>query len=582
VGAEVPLVTRSFWAWLLFVLVAALPAGAVLAIAIRAADAELVRAEREQTAARFDAARAVERDVGAALLGAAETLRGLTDPRVAVLAEQLRAKRPPYTDVIVLDVAGVVVYPPAPAADLGSTPACLSARDALTTEGRGPARDRILADCPDLRSESGRYLWPLLDIEADSDAALGRLSDWLRGHDGRLGRSERAVVRGRVAKAPPSAARAAALAELDHAPSLHSTMAELVSDPSGDDTFDGSLRTHRGRYVSVLRMLEGGTRAGYIVDEASLARDALLALAASELALKAGKAGDASDVSIAPRLAMRVVARDAESTARAAKSRARRDVALTAGVLLLSVALAAALFARARRAQRLAELRTDFVAAVSHELRTPLASVRMLAELLEAGDVEASERAEIESTLAGETRRLGATLDRMLRFGALARGKLVVDRRRAIVKDVLDDCAARFRTAHPEKDVVVVAYDQLAADLDAGLVALALDNLLSNAAKYAPDGGPYRLESESRHGRLVLSVSDRGPGLDRRAQARVFLPFERADDRLSRATEGTGVGLALVRGIARAHGGDATVESAPARGSTFILAFPIARTRDRS
>jgi signal transduction histidine kinase len=73
---------------------------------------------------------------------------------------------------------------------------------------------------------------------------------------------------------------------------------------------------------------------------------------------------------------------------------------------------------------------------------------------------------------------------------------------------------------------------------------------------------------------VIIDVIDRGPGLDARALERVFLPFERADDRLSRATEGTGVGLALVRGIARAHGGDASVVSEPGRGSTFTLRFP--------
>jgi two-component system phosphate regulon sensor histidine kinase PhoR len=110
--------------------------------------------------------------------------------------------------------------------------------------------------------------------------------------------------------------------------------------------------------------------------------------------------------------------------------------------------------------------------------------------------------------------------------------------------------------------------------LNDGLLGLALDNLLGNAAKYAPEGGPYRLEIHVRERTLVLSVGDRGPGLERTTAARVFLPFERADDRLSKAADGTGIGLALVRGIAEAHGGSAHVMTAPGKGATFIIEVP--------
>jgi two-component system phosphate regulon sensor histidine kinase PhoR len=247
---------------------------------------------------------------------------------------------------------------------------------------------------------------------------------------------------------------------------------------------------------------------------------------------------------------------------------------VTIGSALVLVLLAGVFFAQKRRAQQLANLRTDFVAAVSHELRTPLGTVRMLAELLEAEAVPPSERAEVERTLAGESRRLAATLERMLRFGALARGKLVATKERTPIAPLLDAAAARLRIAHPAQEVVVEAPADLAADVDTGLVALALDNLLGNAVKYAPDGGPYRVAARADGADVVLSVSDRGPGLDRRAQGKVFQPFERVDDRLSRATQGTGVGLALVRGIARAHGGEATITSAPGEGATFALRLP--------
>ena len=233
------------------------------------------------------------------------------------------------------------------------------------------------------------------------------------------------------------------------------------------------------------------------------------------------------------------------------------------------VLFAASLFHRARKAQALADLRTDFVAAVSLELRTPLASVRMFAELLEAGDVPEDERAEVEHALAGETRRLHATLDRMLRFGSLARGKLEPQKTKQVLAPILEEAAARAKTA-----AQVEVDPALEANVDAGLVGLALDNLLSNAKKYAPEGGPYVVRGRADRKWVYVDVVDRGPGIGWRARRLIWKPFERADARLSKATEGTGVGLALVRGIARAHGGDATVTSKRGDGATFTLRLP--------
>lgn len=282
-------------------------------------------------------------------------------------------------------------------------------------------------------------------------------------------------------------------------------------------------------------------------------------------------ADSAANVILAQTFVMNVAPKDPI----AAEQRALRSGQLvwwfTSVAVLLLVVMALMFFVRSRRALRLAELRTDFVASVSHELRTPLASIQMLSELLEASAVTEDERPEIERTLAGEARRLTATLNRMLRFGALERGKLTAERKATNIKDVVDDASARLRRLHPDKSVTVAADENLIADIDPMLVGLAVENLLLNAAKYAPEGGPYDVSVQADGADVLINVADHGPGLDPRAKRKIFLPFERADDRLARATEGTGVGLALVRGIARAHGGDATVESAVGEGATFTL-----------
>jgi two-component system phosphate regulon sensor histidine kinase PhoR len=103
---------------------------------------------------------------------------------------------------------------------------------------------------------------------------------------------------------------------------------------------------------------------------------------------------------------------------------------------------------------------------------------------------------------------------------------------------------------------------------------MALENLLLNARKYAPDGQPYRIRVFAENDEVCIALSDDGPGVHPRDQKRIFKPFERADDRLSEATEGSGIGLSLVRHVAEAHGGRVTLDSQPGRGATFSIWIP--------
>jgi signal transduction histidine kinase len=117
---------------------------------------------------------------------------------------------------------------------------------------------------------------------------------------------------------------------------------------------------------------------------------------------------------------------------------------------------------------------------------------------------------------------------------------------------------------------------EVEASIDANELRLAVDNLLTNARKYAPDGAPYEVTVARDHERngVTISIADHGPGIPRNAQARIFEPFERVDDRLSRATEGSGIGLSLVRHVARAHGGEVRVDSTPGNGARFTIWLP--------
>jgi signal transduction histidine kinase len=199
----------------------------------------------------------------------------------------------------------------------------------------------------------------------------------------------------------------------------------------------------------------------------------------------------------------------------------------------------------------------------------------MLAELLEEGRVEPAEQGEVFEALARESRRLGETVDRLLGFSRMAAGRYVIERAEARVAEVVGVSVDTFEERHPDLPRVERALDgEAIAAVDAAQIRLAVDNLLANAAKYAPQGTPYRVSVQRLGGGVAVTVADRGPGVPRRDRRRIFEPFERADDRLSRATEGSGIGLSLVQHVARAHGGHASVAGEAGRGAAFTLWIP--------
>jgi signal transduction histidine kinase len=198
-----------------------------------------------------------------------------------------------------------------------------------------------------------------------------------------------------------------------------------------------------------------------------------------------------------------------------------------------------------------------------------------MAELLDEERVPEDERAEVQATLARETRRLGDIVDRLLAFSRLASGKARAPRVEARVGDLLAASIAQLEARQPEETPVERAFDaDLSFPVDAAQLALAVDNLLANAAKHAPLGRPYRVDATANESTLTVSVADRGPGVARADRRRIFRPFERVEDRLSRATEGAGIGLALVAEVARAHGGRVWVESNAGQGARFVLTIP--------
>lgn len=227
---------------------------------------------------------------------------------------------------------------------------------------------------------------------------------------------------------------------------------------------------------------------------------------------------------------------------------------------------------------RESRLKVDFVSSVSHDLRTPLTSIRMFTETLLMGRVKTrEEERECLRVIAQETERLSRLAQRVLDFSRMEAGRKAYDPRAAslaeLVRQSLDACRPLIEEGKfqveldlpPEADAVLV-------DRDA-MVEL-LVNLITNAVKYSSDERFLRVASRQVPGAIELSVEDRGIGIARAEQGRIFEKFYRVDCRRTAEVGGSGIGLSLVRHIARAHGGDVRVESELGRGSTFTVRLP--------
>ena len=233
-----------------------------------------------------------------------------------------------------------------------------------------------------------------------------------------------------------------------------------------------------------------------------------------------------------------------------------------------------------RREARVSRLQSDFVSKVSHELRTPLTSIRMFVESLQMKKVPADEMDACFDVLAQETARLSGRIERLLDWGRMQAGKRVYELAEDDVPSIVRDAVAAFRTANVGREIPVeveVRGDLPAVLADRGAIVDALVNLLSNADKYGAQDNRIELVVDAGERFVRLSVSDRGIGIPRSEQRRIFQKFYRVDESLSQVAEGTGLGLAIVHHVARAHGGRVKVDSTPGKGSTFTLLLPARR-----
>jgi signal transduction histidine kinase len=247
------------------------------------------------------------------------------------------------------------------------------------------------------------------------------------------------------------------------------------------------------------------------------------------------------------------------------------DLMLLAGLVLV--------WTNVRRELKLSRLKSDFVANVSHELKTPLALIRLFAETLELGRVPTEEKKQqYHRIINKESRRLTQLINNILDFSRIEAGRkeyrLVRTDLAAVVRDVVD--AYRFPIEHQGFTLDLAVAEELPEmETDPEALSQALINLLNNAIKYSPEKKTIAVSVRREGDRVLVSVADRGIGIPKAEQKRIFEKFYRVESSLVHTTKGSGLGLALVQHIAEAHGGRVELVSAPGEGSTFTLSLPV-------
>jgi two-component system phosphate regulon sensor histidine kinase PhoR len=276
-----------------------------------------------------------------------------------------------------------------------------------------------------------------------------------------------------------------------------------------------------------------------------------------------------------------VVVAPRDPDALAAARRAERD----RGVFIILVAaglIGVGTLATVRMVKREldgARMQADFAASVSHELRSPITHIRIQGEslLLQLADTD-EERHEAYVSIVRESERLSRLVDNVLDFAAIERGAKRYTFRPEDLADVVRASAAAAAEMLAERGMTLeidVPDGLPVVWLDREAIGQVLQNLLSNAAKYGADGRWVGVRAREGLDSVDLLVADRGRGINKEELSRIFERFFRSSDPEVRSRRGTGIGLTIVRYIVDAHRGTISVDSAPGKGTTFTITFPM-------
>jgi two-component system sensor histidine kinase SenX3 len=259
----------------------------------------------------------------------------------------------------------------------------------------------------------------------------------------------------------------------------------------------------------------------------------------------------------------------------------RRGILLFLGIILFSFIISGVVLNTIFlvREIRRNEQHHAFINAVTHELKTPVASIRLYLETLQTRGVDDSKRNEFYRVMLDDSDRLLGAIDQILRTGRIGAAHRKLNISIIDMRGIIDESLARIRSLYqvPTEALKYQPGPPVTIHGDVDEVRAAVSNLIDNAVKYSGKEVNVSVEAAKIDGKFVsVRVKDRGIGIPNSELKRVFKRFYRAPGPDAKRVPGTGLGLYIVRAVARAHGGRVWAESdGPGRGSTFVLQLPI-------
>ena len=218
-------------------------------------------------------------------------------------------------------------------------------------------------------------------------------------------------------------------------------------------------------------------------------------------------------------------------------------------------------------------LRTDFIANVSHELKTPLAVMANLSTMLQQPGLSDAERMEYAKDISHSARRLAALITNILKLNKLENQQIFPQPQEFDLGEQLCECLLGFEDAWEKKNLEIETdiQDDVRIKSDSELLSLVWNNLISNAVKFTPEGGTVSVTLKADGKKVFVSVRDTGCGMTAETGKHIFEKFYQGDT--SHATQGNGLGLALVKRVVDILGGEIAVQSVYGQGSTFTVSI---------
>lgn len=218
-------------------------------------------------------------------------------------------------------------------------------------------------------------------------------------------------------------------------------------------------------------------------------------------------------------------------------------------------------------------LRTDFISNVSHELKTPLSVIQNYATMLQTKTLSEEQRMEYASAVSEQTRKLSNLITNILKLNRLENQQIYPEKKKYNLTEQLCECLLTFERAWEEKDIEIETdmEEDVFVSQDAELLSLVWNNLFSNAIKFSEEKGVVRIRLKKENDVITVEVSDNGCGISPEVGSHIFEKFYQGDT--SHATQGNGLGLALVKRVIDIVGGDIHVQSVLGEGTTFQVCF---------